>query len=383
MVVRKYGMGVLIAVLFIGAAVMMYAKLHARVLPENLVQGSGRIDGDLINLNVKYPGRIEQILKENGDGVKRGEVIAIIGSAEQEAKAEQIEAQLEARNAELASKRIELAMAKKTLPQILVKADANVIIKQRQRDELDSMIHAQKSVVTQSEEDAQRMKNLFENRLIEKRQYELARLKAHTDDEQLSGLIQKREQLEKALEISRSDQIDASVSQGKITAFERGIEALESGIKGFEAGKKEMDAVLAEMKIVSPIEGYVVEKIANSGEVIGAGMPIAALIDPGKLYLKIFVDTLQNGKIKMGDAAVLFLDAYPDRPIKAKVVRIEQKAEFTPKEVSVASDRIQRVFAVHLKPLESNPLLKMGLPAVGVISLDGKGLPASLREVPE
>jgi HlyD family secretion protein len=137
------------------------------------------------------------------------------------------------------------------------------------------------------------------------------------------------------------------------------------------------------MELRSPVDGFVMEKIANNGEVIGSGMAVATLIDPKSLYLKIFVDTLQNGKIKIGDPAVIFLDSDPDHAIAAKVARIEQKAEFTPKEVSVASDRIQRVFAVHLQPLNVDPLLKLGIPAVGVISLDGKGLPTSLHAVPE
>jgi HlyD family secretion protein len=136
------------------------------------------------------------------------------------------------------------------------------------------------------------------------------------------------------------------------------------------------------MTLKSSVNGITIEKIANEGEVIGAGMPIATLLDPHSLYLKIFIDTIQNGKIKLGDKAVIFLDAYPDQHIEAKVVRIAQKAEFTPKEVSVRSDRIQRVFAVHLKPLKVDPLLKLGIPAIGVVSLDGKGLPSSLNEIP-
>jgi HlyD family secretion protein len=48
----------------------------------------------------------------------------------------------------------------------------------------------------------------------------------------------------------------------------------------------------------------------------------------------------------------------------------------------VRSDRIQRVFAVHLKPMKPDPLLKLGLPAIGVITTDGKGLPGSLEEIP-
>jgi HlyD family secretion protein len=139
---------------------------------------------------------------------------------------------------------------------------------------------------------------------------------------------------------------------------------------------------MAELKLRSPVNGFIVEKIANIGEVVGAGMPVATLIDPDSLYLRLFVDTIENGKIELGDKAVIFTDAYPDRPIAASVVNIAQKAEFTPKEVSVRSDRIQRVFSVHLKPLHPDALLKLGLPAIGVISLDGKGLPDSLGEIP-
>jgi len=382
-VIKKYWAGVMIAILFAGAALIIYTKLHPKLLADNLVQGTGRIDGDLINLNVKYPGRIDRIVKESGDPVKKGEAVAYVKSDEYEAKKLQVDAQIEAKKEELAAKRIELDVARKTIPEALVKADANVAITQRQRDELEQMIHAQESVYRQSEEDEQRMKNLFDNRLIEKHQYEMAMLKRHTDGDQLSALKEKREQLAQAIGISKSTRSEAAASQSNVKAMERAVAALESGIKALEGSRKELAAVLNEMTVISPVDGYVVEKIANPGEVIGAGMSVATLIDPQSLYLKIFVDTLQNGKIKIGDAAVIFLDSDPDRAIEAKVVRIEQKAEFTPKEVSVPSDRIQRVFAVHLKSIRPEGVFKLGIPAVGVISLDGKGLPSSLREVPE
>ena len=91
---------------------------------------------------------------------------------------------------------------------------------------------------------------------------------------------------------------------------------------------------------------------------------------------------VENGKIHVGDDAVIFLDANAKRPIAAKVIRIAQNAEFTPKEVSVRSDRIQRVYAVYLKPLHVDPLLKLGIPAIGIISLDGGDLPKSLDDIP-
>lgn len=382
-IIQKYGLGAVVAMLFSIAALLIYAKLHPKVLPDNLVQGTGRIDGDLINLNTKYPGRIVTMAVAEGDSVKKEETIAVLGSTEQEAQKAQTDAQLDAQREQLAARKIELSIAQKSIPESLVKAKANRAIKKAQQEELDQLINVQKNVADQDDRDHERMQNLYAGRLIEKHQLEMATLKLQSDRDQLASLMQKRLQLDQAFGISQSDLEEAAAAQQKISALREGIKALESGIRGVKASKDQIEAVLAEMRLRSPIEGYVVEKIAHEGEVVGAGMPVATLIDPRGLYLKIFIDTLQNGKIKIGDAAVIFLDAYPDRPIAAKVVRIEQKAEFTPKEVSVPSDRIQRVFAVHLKPLRPDALLKMGLPAVGVVSLDGKGLPSSLREIPK
>jgi len=382
-IAKKYWLGVAVAALFSIAAVLIYLKLHTKELPDNLVQGSGRIDGDLINVNAKYPGRIASMEVSEGEAISKGSVIAVIDSAEQKAQKAQIDAQIEAQKQQLAARKIELSIAQKSIPESLVKAKANSSIKKAQLDELDKMINSQKSLVAQDERDNERLNNLFNNRLIEKHQLEMSMLKLRSDQDQLSSLMDKREQLKKAIDITQSDQIEASAAQQKTDALREGIKATESGIKALIASQTQANAVLSEMVLRSPVEGFVMEKIANNGEVVGAGMAVATLIDPKSLYLKIFVDTLKNGKIKIGDSAVIFLDAAPEHPIAAKVVRIEQKAEFTPKEVSVASDRIQRVFAVHLQPLRVDPLLKLGIPAVGVISLDNKGLPTSLHAVPE
>lgn len=382
-IAKKYWLGVAVAALFGIAAVLIYFKLHTKELPENLVQGSGRIDGDLINVNAKYPGRISDMKISEGERITKGSVIAIIDSAEQKAQKNQIDAQIEAQMQQLSARKIERSIAQKSIPESLVKAKANNSIKKAQLNELDKMINTQKSVIAQDKRDSGRLNNLFSDRLIEKHQIEMVMLKLQSDQDQLSSLMDKREQLSKAIDITQSDQVEASAAQGKIAALDEGIKAAESGIKAIKASQTQIKAVLSEMELRSPVDGFVMEKIANKGEVVGSGMAVATLIDPKSLYLKIFVDTLQNGKIKIGDSAVIFLDAYPDRAIAAKVVRIEQKAEFTPKEVSVASDRIQRVFAVHLQPLKVDPLLKLGIPAVGIISLDNTGLPTSLHAVPE
>lgn len=381
--IKQYRLGFAILALVIVASVLIINKLSAPKLASNLVQGSGRMDGDLINLNAKYAGRISELSIQEGEKVIIGQKIATLSSHEYEAQKAQIEAQISARAQELSAKETELEIASQTIPETLSKAKANLAIKKHQREELDKNIASQTSILAQDKRDLERMKNLFEQNLIEKRQVETATLKHQTSNDLLAGLHQKREQLTLAIGVSESELVEAMAHQKTLQSLTKGIEAIKASLKALEASKTQIEAVLDEMTLRSSIEGVVVEKIANQGEVVGAGSVVATLLDPSSLYLKIFVDTKQNGNLQIGNDAVIFLDGKPNEPIAAKVVRIEQKAEFTPKEVSVPSDRIQRVFALHVKPLSPQATLKLGIPAVGVVSMDGKGLPKSLSNVPE
>ena len=381
--IKQYRLGLAILALVLVASALIINKLSAPKLASNLVQGSGRMDGDLINLNAKYAGRISELSIQEGEKVEIGQRIAVLASNEYEAQKAQIEAQISAREQELSAKVTELEIASKTIPESLSKAKANLSIKQHQREELDKSIASQTSILAQDKRDFERMKNLYEQNLIEKRQVETTFLKYQTSGDLLAGLEQKREQLSLAISISQSEVIEATAHQKSLYALSQGVEAIKSSLKALEASKTQIDAVLNEMTLRSSINGVVVEKVANQGEVIGAGSVVATLLDPNSLYLKIFVDTKQNGNLQVGNDAVIFLDGKPSEPISSKVVRIEQKAEFTPKEVSVPSDRIQRVFALHLKPIAPQPTLKLGIPAVGVVSMDGQGLPKNLKNVPE
>jgi len=381
-IVKKYWIGLLAALLLVGAGVLIYRTLHPKTLPENLVEGTGRMDGDLINLNTKYPGRVKSIAVDDGVAVSKGMVVAVLSSQEQQAQKAQIDAQIQAQKKMLDAKEIEAQIANKTIPLALQKARAGLSSAKAQMQALQKQISVQKALAAQSKRDYQRMQGLYNAKNIAKHDLELSRLKWHAEHDKLEALYAQQKQVKAAIAMADTALREAQASQQKLQAIQAGIDGLKESIEALKASKTQIEAVLSQMTLTSPIDGYTVDKIANLGEVIGAGMPVATLLDPHSLYLKIFVDTIKNGKIKLGDKAVIFLDAYPNRPIEARVVRIAQKAEFTPKEVSVRSDRIQRVYAVHLKPLKPDPLLKLGIPAIGVISTDGKGLPKSMDEIP-
>jgi len=366
---KRYLLPTIFIALFAIASYFIYQKIVKKELPPNLVMGVGQFDADIYNINTKYPGRVETTHAKEGEKITKGQLLAQISSKELIAQKEAIVAQIEA-------KKVELSIEEASLPQNVKKAYDALQGSKNELAALKDKIDSLKALVAQDQKDLKRLRNLYFSHLVSKRKVELASLKLTTDSRSLQALKDEKRALLTKIEAAKSTLLQAKSTLRKIDVLKHAIEALR-------AKKSQIEAMISELSIKSPINGIVLDQIAHTGEVVGAGMPMYTAYDPKELYLKIFVDTIETGKIKIGDEAVIFLDAYPNRPFRAKVTYIAQKAEFTPKEVAVRSDRIQRVYEIHLRPLKPSPLFKLGLPATGVVSLDGKGLPKSLKEVPE
>ena len=347
----------------------IYQKLNPPKLPSYLVEAVGRIDGDLINLNTKYPARVKSIKVNTGDEVKKGEIIAKLDSKEFNDKLNSLEYEIKAKNNEL-----NVTIAK--INNLIKKTSDNYKIKQNELEALKYEINSLKLIIAQDKKDEKRIYSLVKRKLAKHHELELATLKTKTDINKLKALNLKQESLKKGLNMAKKD-LDTAIAQ------KENIKALKNEILALKSKKSELQTIINELILKSPIDGYVDSKVANVGEVIGAGMSVATLINPSSFYLKIYVDEINNGKIKIGNKAEIFLDSYPNKPILAKVTKIAKKAEFTPKDVAVRSDRITRVYEVHLKPLKQNKLLKLGLPAIGVVLIGNGKLPKSLKEIPE
>ena len=394
---KNYIAMILVAILVGVSGYFIYIKINGKELPEGLVASSGRIDGDLILINTKYPARVKDVFVDEGDTVTQKQIVATLTSKEFINKLKSlVEAINSLKNEKLSfeqtieASKMELKLLEKTLPNLVkIKEDDLKTIK-KSLSSIKLKIKTVSFNFEQSKREYKRYKKLFETKAITSEKFELVDLKYKITKQELESAKVDKEKLlssiniaKTSLQIQKDNLKKIDILKQNIKASQTKLKSLDAKIKQLEANRDEVQAMIDELTLKSPIDGFVIEKIANEGEVIGAGMGVVTLSDTSSYYLKLFIDTMNNGKIKIGDEAVIFLDSNPDKPIKAKVVRIAQKAEFTPKDVSVRSDRIQRVYAVRLKPLKYDPILKLGIPAIGIIGIDGAKLPNSLDEIPE
>jgi len=387
----------LIACLFIIAGYFIFNKISPKELASNLIAGSGRVDGDLILLNTKYPGRVESIFVQDGDKVTSNQIVATLRSKELISRAKGLESAVKATKKEklsfaqtIKASKMEVTLLKETLPQLVKIKDENLKMLNQNLNSIILNIEKFSLQCDQYEKDYLRHKKLFKSNVISPEKFELVELKYKTTKKEFENLKIEKEKIlnsiqsaKSALKIQKDSLVKIDIAKQNILASKTKLLSLDNKINQLISNKEEIDAMIEELTIKSPINGVVIDKLAQVGTVLGGGSGVALLVDPNELYLKIFIDTIENGKVKVGDKAVIFLDAYPNRAIKSKIVRVEQRAEFTPKEVQIKSDRIQLMYAVHLKPIEPMLNLKLGLPAIGVISIDGNGLPQSLNDIPE
>ena len=111
------------------------------------------------------------------------------------------------------------------------------------------------------------------------------------------------------------------------------------------------------------------------GEVVTAGTPIVTLLDLSKVYLRGFVPEGQIGRVKVGQAARVYLDAKPNEAVEAFVSRADPEATFTPENTYFREDRVKQVVGVKLQLKGAIGLAKPGMAADGEILVQGNEWP--------
>jgi HlyD family secretion protein len=279
-------------------------------LPKGLYAGNGRIEATEVKIAAKYPGRIVEIAPKEGDDVKKNKVVVRLDNREALAK--------------LAEARADYQKAS----HVVHSARADIERRKRELAYLDRQL--------------ERTRQLFERGSASQQQLDrdstAKRTAAATLEAAQAVLMQSEAQL-----ASAQAQIDLH------------------------------SAIVSDMEIKAPISGRVLFRISEPGEIIQAGGNILLLADLDHLYMTIYVDVVSAGKIIVGDEALIWTDAYPDKPFPAEVTFVSSEAEFTPKEVQTWEERQNLVFRVKIEVRSNDErLLKPGMPGVGLIRTDGK-----------
>ena len=145
--------------------------------------------------------------------------------------------------------------------------------------------------------------------------------------------------------------------------------SLSTSIQSINAQAKAIDVQIAQLndqikrtRITSPIDGTVLIKYAEQGEMTGIGKPLFKIADVDKMILRAFVTAEQLADLEIGQLARVFSE-YGESELKeytGKVIWISSKSEFTPKTIQTQDERANLVYAVKFA-VPNDGLLKIGM----------------------
>ena len=323
-------------------------------LPEGLIQVNGRLEGDRVSIASKFPGRVQRLAAREGDTVKQAQVLVELDDAQTRARVEQARQAWQSTDAQVQAAHETLAVLNLEVPLGIETADAGVA---GARARLARAIAVEK----EARGDLQRFRNLVADQAVSTQQLDQAEVRWQISRNDLvaarSALAEATKQL-----------AQAELGWKRIRAKENEVTALERQRDQAEAALDEARSILADLTITAPTNGTVTTRMVDEGEVVTAGAPLLEIVDLDRLYLKGYVPEIQIGKVRLGLAARIYTDAFPDQAFDAVLRYIASQAEFTPKEVQTPDERVKLIYAVKLY-LNENPdhRLTPGLPADAVI----------------
>ncbi|MBX9928270.1 MAG: HlyD family efflux transporter periplasmic adaptor subunit, partial [Gemmatimonadaceae bacterium] len=123
-----------------------------------------------------------------------------------------------------------------------------------------------------------------------------------------------------------------------------------------------LTATASDLVLIAPIDGQVISRAAEVGEVVAPGQAVFTLADPSRPSVRVFVSQDHLPFINPGDSVEARLDALPDAPFRGRVAAISPRAEFTPRVALTEKERADLLFAVKIVFTDSTHRLKAGLP---------------------
>jgi len=152
------------------------------------------------------------------------------------------------------------------------------------------------------------------------------------------------------------------VAKAQASAAHQAVLQAEAAVTGAEAALSLVDEKVRESTVLAPVDGVVLSRNREPGEVLGAGTNVVTLGDLAHPRLRLYVPLATLESIAVGSPVEIRLDAEGIAPTRGAVSWIAAQAEFTPRDILTPEERVKQVFAVDVA-LEPGPGIHPGIPA--------------------
>ncbi len=376
----------LLLIVFLGLGVFLWLR-EGREESSDSIFLSGNIELTTMNLAFTVAGRLIELNVAEGDPVKKGMIIArlepqqllhrreqavatLVSSRSRLAELEAfLEYQTENVEAQIEQRRAELMQTQATLDELLSGSREQEVAEAR------AILERVQSEHERARRDWERAETLYEKEDISTSQhdqfkttFESARASVRQSEEHLALLIEgpRQEDIQGArAQVARAE-AGLKLAESLRLEIKRNRQAIETAkaeIQGAQAQVGLIDAQLEELVAVSPIEGVVLVKAAEVGEVLAAGVPVVEIGDLDHPWLRAYIGEKDLGRVKLGTPVKITTDSFPGKIYPGRVSFISSEAEFTPKQIQTSSERVKLVYRIKIQVSNPDHELKLNMPS--------------------
>jgi membrane fusion protein YbhG len=377
---------IVLVIAALGAAgLLAYRSMHPEVTDRIVV--SGNIELTQVDIAFKTSGRLIERTVNEGDAVQKGMVIARLDREQLLRQRETAEAALQTAEATLAESQSALKWQRETMAADLQLRNADLSAANSQLLQLrngarpqeiqqaDAAVSAAQTQYDQAKKDWDRAQKLYKDDDISTSAYDQYHARFDSTE---ATLHQAKEQDELVKAGPRTETIDgasaqvdrakASLRAGEANSIEtkrreQDLVARQGDIDRAKAQIALIDSQLADTIAVSPINGVVLVKAADPGEILAPGSSVVTVGDIEHPWLRAYIREQDLGRVKLGQKAKVTTDSFPGKAYDGRVSFIASEAEFTPKQIQTAEERVKLVYRIKIEIDNPRHELKSNMPA--------------------
>ncbi|WP_276484550.1 HlyD family secretion protein [Paraflavitalea pollutisoli] len=278
---------------------------------------TGSFEVDEVIVSSELTGKLLRFELSEGDSLSKGKVIGTVDAENISLQKDQVQASIES----LKEKTADLS------PQVKLLQDQLIV----QQSQLDRLLR-----------EKQRTENLLKQDAA--------------TGKQLDDMNAEIDVVKKQMEVTKQQ---INVQRSNIGTQNRGI--LSEG-KPLEKRVAQLDDQLKRADIVNPINGTVITKYAEAGEMTATGKALYKIADLSVMTLRAYVSGSQLSQIKLNQPVKVLIDqgAKDYKEYAGTITWIADKAEFTPKTIQTKEERANLVYAIKVK-VKNDGYLKIGM----------------------
>lgn len=301
---------------------------------------------DDVTLSAKVPGKIAKVFVREGDVVQAGQVVVQQDTSDLEAQLRQAEAALKSARARLKQAQTALDLQPTQNETSLRQAEAALEAakarlraletgaRRQERQQVEQQVASAKANLDNAQANLERVRRLYQQDAVPRQQldaaqmaYDIALAQYRTAQEQLS-LVQEGprqeeieaqralvKQAEEAVRLARTGDLQLKVRQDEVNAAKALVAQAEAGL--FYARQQYESAFIR-----SPISGTVAMRMAQPGQMAGAGTPLVRIVNLNAIFFEARVSETEVRYVRVGQPVSVTVDAYPGKTFRGVVSRI-------------------------------------------------------------